>query len=207
MRPLTLLLLTCALPAAAQDVSPYVPAQIFTLDPAHSTLVFTVNHMGLSTFTSGFDAVTGSLTLDPANPTVAQLSVQIDVTSMDLPTPTPEGFKDTLMSDMLFDGAKFPDITYVSTGITMTGDKTAEIAGTLTLHGVSQPVTLTATFNGGYGQQPFEPNARIGFSATSEFNRSDFGMGFGVPAPGTTIGVGDLISVRIETEWIGPLMQ
>jgi polyisoprenoid-binding protein YceI len=207
MRPLALLLLTCALPAAAQEVSSYVPAQTFTLDPAHSTVVFRVNHMGLSTFTSSFDTVTASLTLDPANPTAAALSVQIDPMSMDLPSPAPAGFMDSLMSDMLFDTAKFPEITYVSDSITMTGDKTATIQGTLTLHGVSQPVTLNATFNGGYGQQPFEPNSRIGFSATTEFDRSAFGMGFGVPAEGTTLGVGDLIEVRIETEWIGPLMQ
>ena len=211
MRQLTVLLLTCALTApfsaTAQEISNYVPAQTFTLDPAHSTVVFRVNHMGLSTFSSGFDKVTASLTLDPENPTAAQLSVQIDPASIDLPSPAPEGFMDMLMSDMLFDAVAFPEITYVSDSITLTGETTATIAGTLTLHGVSQPVTLEATFNGGYGQQPFEPNARIGFSATGELSRSAFGMGFGVPAPGTTIGVGDMVTFHIETEWIGPLMQ
>ena len=211
MRPPVLLLLTCAISASvsarAQEISDYVPAQTFTLDPAHSTVVFRVDHMGLSTFTTSFDKVTGSLTLDPENPAAAELSVQIDPRSLDLPSPAPQGFMDTLMSDMLFDAAAFPAITFVSDNISLTGEATANIAGTLTLHGVSQPITLDATYNGGYGQQPFEPNARIGFSATGEISRTAFGMGLGVPAPGTTIGVGDLVTFRIETEWIGPLMQ
>ena len=80
-----------------------------------------------------------------------------------------------------------------------------EISGTLTLHGVTRPLVLTATFNGGYPGVPnMDPQARIGFSAHGSFKRSDFGMAFGIPAPGTMIGVGDLIDFSIETEFTGP---
>ena len=80
-----------------------------------------------------------------------------------------------------------------------------EIAGTLDLHGVTRPVVLTGTFNGGYaGMPPMDPHARVGVSAHRSFKRSDFGIAFGVPAPGTTMGVGDLIDISIEVEFTGP---
>ena len=77
----------------------------------------------------------------------------------------------------------------------------------LTLLGVTKPVVLEVTFNGGYAGHPFDPNARVGFSGTGSFNRSDFGMGYGVPAPGTTMGVGDTVSVEVETEFTGPALE
>jgi polyisoprenoid-binding protein YceI len=64
---------------------------------------------------------------------------------------------------------------------------------------------LTATFNGGYSGMPaMDPQARVGFSAHGAFKRSEFGMGYGVPAAGTTMGVGDLIDFSIEAEFTGP---
>jgi polyisoprenoid-binding protein YceI len=51
-----------------------------------------------------------------------------------------------------------------------------------------------------------DPHARVGFSAHGSFKRSDFGMGYGVPAPGTTMGVGDLIDISIEAEFSGPAL-
>ena len=87
----------------------------------------------------------------------------------------------------------------------MTGPKSLELTGTLELHGVTRPLVLTGTYNGGYaGMANMDPQARIGFSAHTSFKRSDFGMTYGVPAPGTTMGVGDLIDVSIEAEFSGP---
>jgi polyisoprenoid-binding protein YceI len=65
-------------------------------------------------------------------------------------------------------------------------------------------VVLEATFNGGYAGHPMDPHARIGFSAHGTFKRSEFGIGYGVPAPGTTMGVSDAVEVTIETEFSGP---
>lgn len=82
-----------------------------------------------------------------------------------------------------------------------------EISGTLDLHGVTRPIVLTGTFNGGYAGMPnMDPHARVGFSAHGSFKRSDFGMTAYVPAPGTTMGVGDLIDVSIEAEFTGPAL-
>jgi polyisoprenoid-binding protein YceI len=76
------------------------------------------------------------------------------------------------------------------------------VTGDLTLHGVTLPVTLAVTYNGGYGATDFDPaGARIGFSVTGSLMRSAFGMGFGVPAPGTEFGVGDEVKIIIEAEF------
>lgn len=67
---------------------------------------------------------------------------------------------------------------------------------------MTRPVTLEATFNGGYPPNEMDPGgARIGFSAKGSFKRSDFGMGYGVPAPGSTMGVGDTVTFGIEAEF------
>jgi polyisoprenoid-binding protein YceI len=65
-------------------------------------------------------------------------------------------------------------------------------------------VILDVTYNGGYAGHPMDPHARIGFSAKGTFKRSDFGIAFGVPAPGTTMGVGDDVQIAIEAEFTGP---
>jgi polyisoprenoid-binding protein YceI len=66
-------------------------------------------------------------------------------------------------------------------------------------------MVLKGSYNGGYAGMPnMDPQARIGFSAHGQFKRSDFGIVFGVPAPGTTIGVGDLVDFSIEVEFVGP---
>ncbi len=71
---------------------------------------------------------------------------------------------------------------------------------------MTKPVVLDATFNGGYAGHLMDPHARIGFSAHGVFKRSDFGVKYGVPAPGTTMGVSDEVEVNIETEFSGPAL-
>ncbi|HEV7384163.1 MAG TPA: YceI family protein, partial [Phenylobacterium sp.] len=98
--------------------------------------------------------------------------------------------------------AKFPAITFKSTKVTLTGKNTAKVTGDFTLHGVTKPVTLDVTYNGGYPPNAFDPGgARVGFSAHGAFKRSAFGMGMGVPAPGSNMGVSDDVDVAIETEF------
>lgn len=64
---------------------------------------------------------------------------------------------------------------------------------------------LAVTYNGGYAGMPvYDPQGRIGFSATTTFNRSDFGLVNGLPSPDFNIGVGDPVEVRIELEMLGP---
>ena len=98
----------------------------------------------------------------------------------------------------------FPQITFRTTKVELTGGASARVSGELSLHGVTQPIVLDATFNGGYAGHPMDPQARIGFSAHGSFKRSAFGIAYGIPAPGTTMGVSDKVEVVIEAEFNGP---
>lgn len=191
------------LPSAAGAAEPALPAGAYTLDKAHSTLTFDVSHVGFSRYTMSFDDLDATLNIDPAHPENAKVEVKIDPRSLDLPHP-PEGFTKELLGDKWLKADAFPQITFTSDKIVMTGENKADIQGTLELLGVKQPLTLAATFNGGYADNPYDHHARMGFSATAQFKRSTFGVTYGIPEPGSTMGVGDEVKVRIETEFSGP---
>lgn len=185
------------------SAAPVAPAGHYTLDKAHASLVFRLSHLGFSFYTARFARFDATLDIDPAKPEAARVEATIDPASLDLPAP-PEGFKAALLGPDWLDAGAYPTVVFRSTKVTPTGERTAKIAGELTLHGVTKAVTLDATFNGGYAGHPMDPHARIGFSATGAFNRSDFGIAYGIPAPGTTMGVGDEVAVAIEAEFSGP---
>ena len=197
----TLAFAACSPSAPAPDVS-QLPAGVYTTDPAHSTLTFHVNHLGFSNYTASFGKVTTELTLDPAKPEAAKVTATIDLSSLTLPSP-PKGFVDELLSAPWLDKKTTPQMKFESTGVTKTGPATADVAGNLTLKDVTKPVTLHATFNGGYAGHPQDPHARIGFSAHGVLKRSDFGISLGIPVPPSTMGVGDDVTFEIETELSG----
>jgi len=203
-----IVVMTSAAAISAEDKAPPpsaapVPAGAYTLDKSHASLTFKVNHLGFSNYTAQFTSFDAKLQFDPAAPAAATIEATIDANSLELPAP-PAGFTDTMKGPQWLDTAKYPTITFKSTKVEPAGDNKAKITGDFTLHGVTRPVTLDATFNGGYAGHPMDPNARIGFSAKGTFKRSDFGIAYGVPAPGTTMGVGDEIKVMIEAEFTGP---
>lgn len=180
-----------SLPAAAQT-SLSVPAATYTIDPRHTQIVFGIQHMGLSTFYGRFGHVTGTLTFDPAQATKSVLNVQIDMTNIQ----THVDELDKELSTSIFQADKFPTAAFVSTEIAKTGKNTGTVTGNLTIAGVTKPVTLNVTFNGGRNSpMPLQPY-RIGFDATTTINRSDFGltkmMWSGL--------VGDDVHLRIECE-------
>lgn len=180
-----------------------IPAGDYTLDKTHSTLVFKVSHLGFSNYTAAFADFDAKLKFDQGNAAASALEVTINPKSLTLPAP-PAGFLDELMGAQWLNAATYPAITFKSTKIETTGPDTGKVTGDLTLHGVTKPVTLDVTYNGGYAGHPMDPHARVGFSAKGTFKRSDFGIAYGVPAPGTTMGVGDEVQVAIETEFSGP---
>jgi polyisoprenoid-binding protein YceI len=180
------------------------PAGVYKIDKAHASLVLRVSHMGFSTYTTRFSRFDSDLTLDPKNLSASKVLTTIDAASLEMDA-APQMCLDIVKGPQMLDTAKFPEIVFKSAGVRMTGPKTMEIAGTLTLHGVTRPMVLAASYNGGYAGMPnMDPQARVGFSAHGSLKRSDFGISFGVPAPGTTVGVGDEIDFAIEAEFTGP---
>jgi polyisoprenoid-binding protein YceI len=135
-----------------------------------------------------------------------RVTATIDPASLETDYPTPEehDFDAQLRGPEWLDTARFPEITFRSTAVRLTGPDTAQVTGDLALHGVTQPVTLEVKFNGGYAGHPLDPNARIGFSARGSLKRSEFGIAFGIPPEGTTMGVSDAVEIIIEAEFTGP---
>jgi Uncharacterized conserved protein len=182
------------------------PAGVYHIDKAHASVQLRVSHMGFSTYTTRFSRFDATLTFDPGNIPASRLVATVEAASLEMDA-APKMCIDIVKGPQLLDAAKYPEIVFRSEKIRMTGARSFEIDGTLDLHGVTRPLTLTGTYNGGYAGIPgMDPHARIGFSAHGAFKRSDFGMGFGVPAPGTPMGVGDLIDVTLEAEFTGPAL-
>ena len=204
----TSVLTTAWLPAFAADAPP-VPAGHYTLDKSHASLIFKVNHLGFSNYTARFKRFDAQLEFDPAKLGASKLTATVDAKSLetDFPDPAKLDFNAQLQGKEWLDTAQFPLMNYRSTKIEITGKNTMKVNGELTLHGVTKPVVLEAKYNGGYAGHPMDPHARIGFSAHGSLKRSEFGISYGIPAPGTTMGVGDDVELILETEFSGPPLQ
>lgn len=188
MKPLKFLLtsaLLLTLPAAAN-----AEMRKYSFDPSHTQVIFFVNHMGFSMQEGEFHKVDGSLMLDEAQPEKAELNVTIDTNSLDMDEAK---WDEHMKSADFFNVAKFPTMTFKSTSVKKTGDKTADVTGDFTLLGVTKPVTLAVTHNKS-GKHPMNGKDVAGFSATGKLKRSDFGMNNGLPM------VGDDVDIRIEIE-------
>jgi polyisoprenoid-binding protein YceI len=189
--------------APVKPIAPDLPAGDYTLDKAHASLIFRVNHLGFSNFTGRFARYDAKLQFDPANLGASNVQVTIDPSSIETDNP-PADFLTMLAGVEWLNAAQFPEMTFRSTHVESTSADTMRITGDLSLHGITRPIVLEASFNGGYAGHPMDPHARIGFSAHGVFKRSAFGISAGIPAPGTTMGVGDEVNVTIEAEFSGP---
>ena len=189
-------------PASTVDV----PAGAYTLDKSHASLIFRVSHLGFSNYTARFKRFDAQLQFDPANLAASSVTATVDARSLetDFPDPAKLDFNAQLQNDQWLDTAKFPEMTFRSTSVEVTAPNKVRINGEFTLHGVTRPLALDATFNGGYAGHPMDPNARIGFSAHGSLQRSEFGIAYGIPSPGTTMGVSDAVDITIEAEFSGP---
>lgn len=166
----------------------------FELDKPHTQIIFSVNHLGFSTSYGKFVDYAGEINLDQQEPKNSNVDVTIQTASLDMGD---EKWDTHLKSADFFDVEKYPTMTFKSTNVDVTGDKTANVTGDLTLHGVTKPVTLAVTYNG-TGKHPMMDRQETGFEATGKIKRSDFGMGYGIPA------VGDDVNIIISVEAFQP---
>ncbi|MFZ3221051.1 MAG: YceI family protein [Rhodoferax sp.] len=165
------------LAAAATLLSGVAQAQTATynLDPTHTFVTFEIGHFGTTTNRGRFDKKEGSVQLDRAGKT-GKVDVTIDTTSINTGTP---GFDKHLQSAELFDAAKYPTIKFVGDKFVFNGDKVAEIAGTLTLLGKTQPVTLKANQFNCY-MSPMVKREVCGGDFETTIDRTAFGMNYGI---------------------------
>jgi len=173
------LVLALAFAAAAGSASAGVstdprqaPTGRYTLETRHSQLLFAIAHQGITDYYGRFDKLSGTLAFDSAEPDKSVVSVSIDTSSIDTPSPT---LNATLTDKAVFDAQEFPTATFKSTAIARTGPTTGKITGELTIKNVTRAVTLDATFSGGRPDTMSGAYA-IGFSATATIKRTDFGL-------------------------------
>ncbi len=184
-----------------------LPAGVYELDKSHASLIFRVNHLGFSYYTARFKRFDATLQFDPANPDKSSVSASIDPSSIETDYPNSEklNFNTLLQNEQWLDALRFPAINFNSTRIELTGTNTARIIGELELHGVKRPMILEVKFNGGYAGNPMDPSgSRIGFSARGALKRSDFGIIFGIPEKGSSMGVSDKVEIILEVEFTKP---
>ncbi|MBV9843161.1 MAG: YceI family protein [Sphingomonadaceae bacterium] len=158
-------------------------AGTYQIEPSHTQIGFLIDHMGFTPFAGVLSQASGSLTLDPARPAASKLSVTVPIASIQT---TSKKLDEELVSAQFFDVAKFPTASFTSTAVRSTGPTTAEVTGTLTLHGVAKPITLAAKFYGA-GTNFMTKKPSIGFTANATLKRSEFGLTAGIPLVGDTV--------------------
>jgi polyisoprenoid-binding protein YceI len=157
--------------AAFLALAPASQAADFGIDPAHSSVEFRVQHLGFSWLSGRFDTLSGGFSFDAASPAAASVKVEIDTASVN--TNHAERDKHLKSGDFLNVEAN-PKAMFESTGIEVTGERTATIKGNLTLNGVTKEVAITAEYVGG-GDDPWGGH-RQGFHGTTKIALADFGI-------------------------------
>ncbi len=169
-----------------------VPAGTYDMDETHVNVTWAVSHLGFSLYQGRFNDIDGSLTIDPAAPQDGSLSVTIKANSIDTLS---EALDEELRGEML-NATDFPDITFESTKIEVNSEdaRHAKVTGDLTIKDVTKPVTMDVHFVGG-GLHPRMEEPTIGFQATAELERSEFGLTNWSPF------VGDIVTLNIGVEF------
>jgi len=165
-----------------------IPAGTWSIDGAHSRVGFSVKHLGIATVRGTFDAFEGSLVID-GDLSSAKITATIDTASVN----TRDEQRDThLRSADFFDAEQFPKLVFESTAVRPTDSSRFTVEGTLSLHGVTHPVELTAIIDG-FETDPWG-NERVGLELTGEIDRSEYGITFN-----QALGTGNyLVSDRVK---------
>ncbi len=182
--------------STAVEIPGYV-AGTWAVDPVHSEVSFVVRHMMVSKVRGRFDSFEGTI-VTAANPLDSSVTASVDLSSIN----TGQEQRDAhIRSADFFEVEKHTHMTFASTGIRVDGSDFL-LDGDLTLKGITKPVTFKLDVNG------FGPDAyggtRVGFSATTEINRHDFGVDFNGPIPGVPggVAVSEKVTITLEIEGV-----
>lgn len=183
-------LATLALALAA--IAPALAApESYVVEPTHTFPRFSYNHLGYSVQLSRFDKTSGKVVFDKAAKSGA-VDIVIDTKSVSTGSTV---FNEHIQGEDFLDTAKYPSATFKSTQVIFEGDKPSKIEGTLTLKGITKPVTLTVTSFHTMPHPMLKKDA-LGANATTKVKRSDFNMGKNAPY------VGDEVTIDIAIEAI-----
>ncbi len=167
------------------------PVGNYKIDPVHSVAYFEVGHAGgISRFMGRFNDIAGELVVDA--PEKSRIKVDVKTDSVDTKH---DGLDKHLKSPDFFNAVQFPTMSFSSAAVNLNGAGEGTVAGNLTLHGVTKPVTFRLRHIG-TGSGP-KGDTRVGYVATGSIKRSEFGMGYGIPKAAT-----DEVDLRINIEAI-----
>ena len=178
MKRTAIAVVSFALPFAA-----LAAPESYTMDPYHTYAHFEVDHNGLSNMRGRFDKSSGKFTVDRA---AKSGSVELTVETVSISTgdsdkgARPRARDEHLRTADFFNVAEFPRMSFKSTGVRFAGDNPAEIAGSLTLLGVTKPLTLHVE-RWVCKDHPMNKKPICGGNASATLKRSDFGMKYGMP--------------------------
>lgn len=167
----------------------------WTLDASHTTVGFTVRHMGISKVRGTFTGVEARLIV--AEPFEASLlTAQVDMSTVD----TGNADRDAhLRSPDFFDVESFPFMAFTSTAIREDADGGLAVEGELTVKGRSKPFALEVVFEGTQ-TYPMDGSTHAGFSATGSLSRKEFGIEFNVPLASGGFVIADRISIDLDVQ-------
>ena len=171
-------------------------ADSYSIDPSHTNMGFSVRHF-FSKVPGHFNKFEGTITYDTQDIAKSSVNVSIDAASIDTEEPKRDAH---LKSPDFFDAEKFPKITFVSSKVTPAGPNKLKVDGTLTIRGVSKPVTLDVDLLGtgpdGWG------GVRSGFEARTKINRQDYGVAWNKVVEGGGTVLSDEVDIVLNVEAI-----
>lgn len=162
----------------------------YQLESNHAFVVWSASHFGFSDQMGKFPEITGEIIFDEKKMSESSVDVTIKIDSL---VTGSEKFDAHLKSADFFDVKKFPTAKFVSKKVTATGKNKAKVEGELTLHGVTKTVILEVKINK-KGTSLVTQKETVGFSATAQIKRSEFGIDYAAP------GISDEVKLKIEVE-------
>jgi len=182
------------LAAAVVAASPTLAADTYQFDKSHTTVGFQIRHV-VTNVGGKFQDFSGSIKVDRVKPENSSVEFTIQAASINTNEPKRD---EHLKSPDFFDVTNQPTITFKSTSVKPTGKDTYEVAGNLTMHGVTKPVTLPITFLG-EGRDPWG-NEKMGFELQTTLNRKDYGVIWNKALDQGGLLLGDEVKVQISVE-------
>jgi polyisoprenoid-binding protein YceI len=170
-------------------------AQSYDIDTAHSGASFSVKHMMVTNVSGRFSNIKGKVVFDEKNLAKSSIEATVDVNTINTNEPKRDAH---LKSPDFFDVEKFPTMTFKSTKVYKAGGVT-KVDGTLTLHGVSKPVTLTLEELSGEVKHPMGSIVR-GTVAKTKINRKEFGLGWNKALDTGGVMVSEEVAITLEIE-------
>jgi len=175
-----------------------VAATTWNIDPAHSSAEFKVKHMMISNVKGAFSGITGTLKFIHASPEHSSVEATIPVATLTTGDEQRDGH---LKSADFFDVEKFPTFSFKSTNVTQHAVGAHKVAGELTLHDVTRPITFDVDGPTEPGKDPWG-NTRIGLSATAKINRKDFGLSWNAALETGGVLVSEDVTLTLEIQFI-----